>query len=217
MAVTKQARNALNVTVVPHTDASKVPMEGRLTPTGLLKLSDGSLVTPSSSMKDSAGLRTGQLDTLTDKEQAACGQSDILLNTVRGPDQKESQEAEEVEFVPELVKRGKKRTRRSSKEQDKTPQEVPKKPHEMVTVRLVLPGVGVVPSQYHHVYSEGSVVVLGATDLSYVPVVATQVDDQIVGAFEFQDKPGVKYIYSGMKFRDADDVTNLIIHELPKL
>lgn len=77
-----------------------------------------------------------------------------------------------------------------------------------VNISVAVEGLGAVPSQYRHVYFGPETVVLGLSELSYVPAVAT-------AQVALSVRPDELYVNSGYSFVDADGVKNIIMIKVP--
>lgn len=187
MALTKGAR-ALNVEV------HGVEGDGTRLPNGLIKTGRGLVVPPSTSGRGT-DTHTGALAPLTDEERGLFGIPD--------------------EPAPEPVREppapAARKPRRRAQPQPE-PQERP-----TVRVRLVFPEIGVLPFEYAHRYDGDGVVVLGMSELSYMPKIAVvSSDGGVAGAVRFADSPEDAWLYLGQKFVDREGVENIILAKMPE-
>lgn len=82
-------------------------------------------------------------------------------------------------------------------------------------LNMQLPGYGVVPTQYRHVYRGRGLLVLGVGRQSFVPQKATMDSASgIVGTIQFSEYPGCKFIWTGLEFEDDGGVRCLVLVEL---
>jgi len=70
-----------------------------------------------------------------------------------------------------------------------------------------------VPSEYAHVWVGDGVVVLGVTEMSYLPPRGGVDDGGVHGAVEISQLPGERLVYSGESFSDGN-CRNLIMLRL---
>ena len=84
----------------------------------------------------------------------------------------------------------------------------------VVDTRVLVPGIGPVPTQYTHIWRGDGTVVLGLTDMSFVPPYEY---DESTGwrqvSFEFD--PGVNYVNTNIRFKDDAGVENLLMLRVP--
>lgn len=87
-----------------------------------------------------------------------------------------------------------------------------------VKVELVIPGAGVLPSQYAHCYEGKGIVVLGLMDMSYVPSQASRgTDGSLQGVVSINGAhPDRRYVFVGNEFTDNAGVRNIVLVEIPK-
>lgn len=85
----------------------------------------------------------------------------------------------------------------------------------LVTVNVVVEGFGKIPAQYQHVYTGEGVVVLGLTNLSFVPQVATtDGTGGLTHMVSFEHLPDRQFVYCGNSFIDNKGVNNVILIEV---
>lgn len=84
---------------------------------------------------------------------------------------------------------------------------------QVVRTRVSVPGLGMVPSEYAHIWSGDGVVVLGLTEMSYLPPAGVVDDDGVHGAVELSQFPGERLVFSGNSFHDGS-CRNLIMLRL---
>lgn len=87
-------------------------------------------------------------------------------------------------------------------------------PEPLVRMKVTVPGLGTVPTEYRHMWTGRGVVVLGLTDMSYMPPAGT-VDDEgnVSGVIELSSLPGERLVYSGEDFYDGS-CRNLVMLRL---
>ena len=78
-----------------------------------------------------------------------------------------------------------------------------------INITVTVPNFGVIPSQYKHAYTGKGVLVLGMSELSYEPAVATT-------QVSFSIKPDALFVNTGYSFVDSSGVRNLILLEVPE-
>ena len=94
------------------------------------------------------------------------------------------------------------------------PEPVPVQEERSVKVKVTVEGLGVVPSEYRHIWTGRGVVVLGLTDMSYLPPVGmVDEDGSVTGAVELSVLPGERLVFSGQDFNDGK-CKNLIMLRL---
>lgn len=138
MALTEQARKALNAKIEGHGAQAGVVL-----PSGLTKVSGGLIARPST---DRSGTRTGILAEEAD-EQKAAGEAKTPI-----PHEPEQPVLEQVQQEPQP----RKRVRGSRK--------TGSAPVTAVKVELEIQGIGMLPSQYVHCHVGIGIVVLGLNE-----------------------------------------------------
>lgn len=191
MALTQQVRKALRAEIIPHKEQFGGEEQ---TPTGLIRTGKGFIIPPSENQ--GTDLKTGPLTSLTPSEQA-------LFPHLRQQVVPESMNLSPVLPAQTPVKRSRRK---------KAEAQVPVQP-QLKATRILIPGVGELPTQYAHVWRGNKVAVLGITPLSYVP--AEYKEGGVQGMLSFSDKPSVQYVYLGAWFDDDSGVRNLVLVELP--
>ena len=185
MALTEQARKALNAKIEGHGAQAGVVL-----PSGLTKVSGGLIARPST---DRSGTRTGILAEEAD-EQKAAGEAKTPI-----PHEPEQPVLEQVQQEPQP----RKRVRGSRK--------TGSAPVTAVKVELEIQGIGMLPSQYVHCHVGIGIVVLGLNEFSYTPAVAHYEGDRLVGIIQIKGVPGRQYCYLGNSFTDSAGVRNIIL------
>ena len=187
MALTEQARKALNAKIEGHGVQAGVVL-----PSGLTKVSGGLIARPST---DRSGTRTGILAEEADEQKAAGTEKAPI------PYEPEQPVLEQVQQEPQH----KKRVRGSRK--------TGVAPAAAVKVELEIQGLGTLPSQYVHCHVGTGIVVLGLNEFSYTPSVAHYDGDRLVGIIQIKGVPGRQYCYLGNSFTDSAGVRNIILAE----
>lgn len=182
MSLTEEAVSALKAKVEPRPS-------GTITKTGLLKLSNGTLVTkPSTELgfHDEPALDE-QID---DSEQ--------LLG--------------ELQAMRAQQEQPKKRGRKKTAPAEQPVVEAPR----LRQITINIPGFGGIPSQYAHVYLGDGVAVLGLSSMSFTPQGPDPKTGQPSNILELSVNPGVKYVYLGNSFIDSRNIKNLLLVEVPE-
>lgn len=198
MAITESSRHDLGAHVVAHRGdfGGKAAARGK-TATGLMHVGGNNFLIPPST--ETTNTHTGPLAQLTEEERAIVG-----LDQPQPSAQPVAVPVEE----PAEEEQPKRRSRAKAKAE-------PQKP-KAVKVNLMVPGLGTLPSQYAHCYEGKGVLVLGLTDMSYVPSVAARgPDGQVQGKIALAAKPAVEYVFAGNEFTDSNGVRNIILVALP--
>lgn len=188
MAITKKARKDLLVRIEPQPGQE----QGTLLPNGLIKTSMG-LVIPPSTIGGSGDTKSGALAELSEQEKQLARISDQYS-------------AVQVD-APESMRR---KRRKQPAPQEAAPEAAP-----VVSARIVLEGLGEVPSQYTHIYKGVGVCVLGMNQYSYTPPKAVRTSSGFSGVFSFAGTPYTRYVYSGFEFRDDAGTRNIVLLQLP--
>jgi hypothetical protein len=186
MSLTEEAVSALKAKVEPRPS-------GTLTKTGLLKLSNGTLVTrPSTEL----GYHS------EDVEDQVIDDSAQQLAELEAMRAQMAQEAEQP----------KKRGRKKAQPMPDAPPETPR----LRQITINIPGFGGIPSQYTHVYLGEGVAVLGLSSMSFTPQGPDPKTGQPSSILELSVNPGVKYVYLGNTFIDRFNIKNLLLVEMPE-
>lgn len=112
---------------------------------------------------------------------------------------------EQVQTASTHERKGRKKTNREQ------PAQVPLVTSQLTRVDVEVEGFGTIPTQYRHVYPGVGVLVLGLSDVSFVPA---QADTENLRLVSFNTVPGRKYAYLGTKFTDKEGVVNIIMVEM---
>lgn len=190
MAITNNARKEVLAHIVPHAASTVDMSKAKLTSEGLISFGRGTvMVAPATEQAD---LKTGPLAQLTEDERRAIGlDRAAVAEPVKAETRKRTRKA------------------RSPRPSDSAPQ--------AVKVNLLVPNVGVLPSQYAHCYEGKGVLVLGLTDMSYIPSMASRgPDGTMQGALELESRPGQQYVFAGNEFKDNDGIRNIILIAVPR-
>ena len=182
MSLTDAAVTGLNAKVEPRPG-------GTITKTGLLKLSNGVLVTKPST--ELGGFRTE-----SDEDQL------ISAN---------EQQFAELQAMREQMPAPKKRGRKKASADTETAEQT-----KMRQITVNIPGFGGIPSQYAHVYLGNGIAVLGLGPMSFTPQGPDPKTGQPSALVELSVNPGVKYAYLGNMFTDSSNIRNLLLVEVPE-
>lgn len=181
MSLTEEAVSALKAKVEPRPS-------GTLTKTGLLKLSNGTLVTkPSTELGFHS--ETEADEKIDDSEQMLA-------------------ELQAMREQEEPKKRGRRKT-------TPAPQPVVETP-KLRQITINIPGFGGIPSQYTHVYLGDGIAVLGLSAMSFTPQGPDAKTGQPSNVLELSVNPGVKYVYLGNSFLDSKNIKNILLVEVPE-
>ena len=181
MALTAEAVSQLGARIVEHDGLGP----GIRLANGALKTGHGIVIPPSS---EPAGTKSGRLD----------GEEGSETTQVEAP------------VVPQAEPAAARRGRRKVVAKEKPTESLAAAP-AAVRVEVEVAGFGRIPTQYAHVYPGTGMLVLGLTELSFVPAVADTSDMRLVG---FSVAPGRKYAYCGNRFTDRDGITNIVMIEI---
>lgn len=188
--MTENARNYLGAHIIEHTGGpqGKSAPRGK-TATGLMHKGGNVFLIPPS--QETTATHTGALAQLTEDERRITGMDEP--SPAPGP------------AVKPATKRSRSRSKTAAPES------------RAVRVELMVPGVGTLPAQYAHCYEGKGVLVLGLTDMSYVPSMASRDEDgSIRGEIALASRPDTHYVFAGNEFKDSNGTRNLILVEVPK-
>ena len=187
MAITDNARKALNVTMVAHPGQA----DGTLTETGLIKTAKGLVIRPST--QSAQTMKTGPLARLTESERSAYR---ILENS--------------PETVKNVVETQSKKGKRKRQEVKDDAVSAP------VTVVVTIPGIGDVPTQYARLCRGPNCIVLGLTPMSYVPAECELKADGPSNKVKFSVDRSSYYVNSSYEFIDEHGTRNLVMIKVPQ-
>ena len=185
MAITQAARTGLKARFVAHDGQ----LEGTRTETGMIKVGSTLIIPPSTIAGDDT--KSGVLAKLTSDER----------RLFQMPEEK-----------PKAQKKtgGKRRTAATRPAQDLQEVEEP----AVVDARVIVPGLGQVPTQYAHIWRGDGTVVLGLTGMSFVPPYE-YAEDSGWRQVSFDFDPGVNYVNTNIRFKDDEGIENLLMLRVP--
>lgn len=173
--------------VIPHLEEKGEVIE---LPNGMRKTSNGLIIDPS------------KLDLLLHPKAA------------REPEVTYVEEEEEEEAPPRRASA--KVARKGAARKQAAPQPPPPPARRRVTVRLIVPGVGEIPTQYEKVLRGKGVMVLGVFSGSFIPRQAALVDGELSGVVVFAEWPDERYVFNGWEFRDENGTRCLVMVKVPE-
>ena len=137
---------------------------------------------------------------------------DLLLHpkAPKSPEVTYVQEDEEEEVQP------KRASARVAKRSAVRKAEAPAPVKRRITVRLIVPGVGEIPTQYEKVLRGRGVMILGVFSGSFIPKQVTVVDGELNGVVVFAEWPGERYVFNGWEFRHDSGVRCLVMVKVPE-
>lgn len=150
---------------------------------GAIKTALGLIVQPST---EPGGTRSGKL---LSEEQP---------QSVHAPVEEPAQQPE---------RRGRKRAQKTT--QEIRPEAAPAR--QLIRVDVEVEGFGTVPTQYSHVYPGVGLLILGLSEVSFIPAQYDATAKRLVG---FSTVPGRKYAYLGNKFTDSSGIVNIVMIEM---
>lgn len=127
-------------------------------------------------------------------------------------DEEGQQPEEESQYIddtePDVVlKEPQRRTRKTKPKKQEQP--------AFVKLNITIAGFGTIPTQYAHVYTGNGVVILGITDLSFIPQQATAKEGGgLLNVVVFEHLPDRQYVYCGNSFVDSSGTNNIIMIEV---
>ena len=128
-----------------------------------------------------------------------------------GNAQSEETKVEQDAEIPVLAETPTKERKRGKKQAAKEPVREPVNESKTVRVDVEVAGFGTIPTQYAHMYPGKGILVLGLTDLSFVPAESTSESLCLVGFSNIADR---KYAYCGNRFVDGAGKTNVVMIEM---
>lgn len=194
MTLTKTIKSELRGTVLKHEGQDMA----ELTETGLLKTAKGLIIRPSAG-GTGADLHTGPLAAFTPAERA------MYRMDEQPPGHVPEAAVPAAVSASQPGRQGRRRKAATAAQEAAQP----------VLVKIKVPGVGEIPSQYVHCWKGRGVVVLGMNQFSYMPARAVATESGMQGVVELQGTPGVRYVYAGHEFVDGNGTRNILLLEVP--